>query len=117
MTLPVPTQDQVMGQLRTIIPALGTIASAFGFSAATANSYVNTALAAVGPISYVVVAVWQMISDSRRSIMKAAAKPVAPGVAPPQIVLPPEENALAQALPANVRTSDEVHVVKNGVVK
>lgn len=98
----VPSQDQVMGQLRVIIPALGTIATAFGVTAAEAGSYTQIGLVLVGPISYVVVAIWQLIADSRASIMAAAAKPVAPGVARPQIVLPPEEKALADALPSNV---------------
>jgi len=98
----VPSQDQVMGQLRIIIPALGTIVSAFGVSGATANNYADLALSMVGPISYLIVAIWSLIANSRASIMKAAAKPVAPGVAKPQIILPPEEKALADKLPDNV---------------
>lgn len=97
-----PTQDQVTGQLRVIIPALGTIVSAFGVNGATANHYVDLALSMVGPIAYLIVAIWSLIANSRSSIMAAAAKPVAPGIAPPQIILPQEEATLAAKLPHNV---------------
>jgi hypothetical protein len=98
----IPSQDQVMGQLRIIIPALGTIITAFGISQAEAGSYVQIALASIGPLSYLVVAVWSLIANSRESILKAAAKPAAPGLPAPQIVLPKEEADLAQKLPDNV---------------
>src|ERR1700761_2269358 len=98
----VPTQDQLMGQLRLIIPALGTIISAFGVSGATANSITNFLLTMVGPIAYVLVSMWSLLANSRESIMKAAAKPVAPGAPAPQIILPPQEAALAEKLPDNV---------------
>ncbi len=107
----VPTQDQVMGQLRVIIPALGTIVSAFGVSSASAGNYTAMAMTAVGPISYLVVAIWSLIANSRASIMAAASKPVAPGVAAPQIVLPKEESDLAKTLPSNVNTTETVKVV------
>ena len=107
----VPSQDQVMGQLRVIIPALSTIVSAFGVSGATANKYVDLSLSLVGPISYLVVAIWSLIANSRASIMKSASKPVDANTPPPQIVLPPQEADLAQALPANVNTSETVKVV------
>lgn len=98
----VPSQDQVMGQLRIIIPALGTIVSAFGVSGSAANQYANLALSMVGPISYLIVAVWSMIANSRASIMAAAAKPVDANTPAPQIILPAQEKALADKLPDNV---------------
>lgn len=98
----VPSQDQVMAQLRIIIPALGTIVTALGISQAEAGSYVQIALASVGPISYLVVAVWSMFANSRENIMKAAAKPVDANTPPPQIILPKQEAALADKLPDNV---------------
>ena len=107
MPLSVPSQDQVMGQLRIIIPALGTIVSAVGVNGATANHYADLALAMVGPISYLVVAIWSLVANSRASIMAAAAKPAAPGVPPPQIVLPPQEKALADVLPPNVTSKPQ----------
>lgn len=107
----VPSQDQVMGQLRTIIPALGMIVSAFGVSGATASHYSDLALAMVGPISYAIVAIWSLVANSRASIMASAAKPAAPGLDPPQIVLPKEEAALAQTLPDNVNTTETKKVV------
>lgn len=108
----VPTQDQVMGQLRTIIPALGTVVSALGISNADkVGGTVSALLAAVGPISYLVVAAWSFVANSRKSIMISAAKPVAPGVPAPQIVLPAQEADLAQALPSNVNTTETKKVV------
>jgi hypothetical protein len=70
MSLPVPSQDQVMGQLRAIIPALGTIVSALGVSGATANHYVDLALAMVGPIAYFVVAIWSLIANTQAAKIK-----------------------------------------------
>lgn len=98
----VPSQDQVMGQLRTIIPALGTIVSAFGVSQTQVGSWTQIATVAVGPISYIVVAIWSYIANSRASIMKAAAKPVDSNTPAPQIILPRQEAALAAKLPENV---------------
>lgn len=106
-----PSQDQVMAQLRVVIPALGTIASAFGVNGAAANSYVNMALTMVGPISYLVVAGWSMVANTRQSILLAAAKPAVPGGEKPQIVLPASEAVLAQKLPDNVNTTEAVVVV------
>lgn len=106
-----PSQDQVMGQLRVVIPALGTIVSAFGVSGATANHYADLALSLVGPISYFIVATWSLIANSRASIMASAAKPAAPGLPAPQIVLPKEEADLAQKLPDNVNTTETMKVV------
>jgi hypothetical protein len=109
--MPVITQDQVAGQLRVIIPAIGTIVSAIGISSTSVGYWSGIALASVGPISYIVVAVWSLIANSRASIIASAAKPVAPGVAAPQIVLPKEEADLAQTLPSNVNTVETVKVI------
>jgi hypothetical protein len=98
----VPSQDQVTAQLRLIIPALGTLVSAFGVASTQVNQYEQMAIVAVGPIAYFITSIWSLYANSRESIMKSAAKPVAPGVAPPQIVLPPEEAKLADKLPDNV---------------
>jgi hypothetical protein len=102
----VPSQDQVMGQLRIIIPALGTIVSAIGVSSGDVSKWVNIAMISVGPISYIVVAIWSLIANSRASIMAAAAKPVVPGAPAPQIVLPLQEKTLADALPSNVTAAN-----------
>jgi len=109
--MPIPTQDQLMGQLRVIIPALGTIVTAIGVSSTSVDHWTGIALAAVGPIAYVATAIWSLVANSRASILAAAAKPVAPGVAAPQIVLPKEEAAVAATLPSNVNTTDDVKVV------
>lgn len=107
----VPTQDQVMGQLRIIIPALGTIATAYGITTVQADTYTHLALTMIGPISYIVTAIWSLMANSRKSIMASAAKPVDANTPAPQIVLPVQEAALAQTLPANVVTTNDVKVV------
>lgn len=107
----VPTQDQVMGQLRVIIPAIGTVISAVGVSSTSVNYYVGIAMTAVGPIAYGITALWSLYANSRKSIMASAAQPVDANTPPPQIVLPKEEAALAQTLPSNVNTTETVRVV------
>ena len=102
----IPSQDQVMGQLRIIIPALGTIVTAFGVTSAQVGSWTQIALAMVGPISYFVVAIWSLIANSRSSILASAAKPVDANTPAPQIILPKEEAAIAAKLPANVTTAN-----------
>lgn len=98
----VPSQDQVVAQIRLVIPALGTIATAFGLQSTNVDHYTQAILVAAGPIAYFITAVWSLYANSRASIMASAAKPVAPGVPAPKIQLPHEEAALAEALPANV---------------
>jgi hypothetical protein len=107
----VPSQDQIVAQIRLIIPPLGVIVSAFGVSSSSVNSYEQMILVAAGPIAYGITVVWSLYANSRASIMAAAAKPVAPGVPPPQIVLPAQETALADSLPNNVNTTADVKVV------
>jgi hypothetical protein len=107
----VPSQDQIVAQIRLIIPPLGVIVSAFGVSSSSVNSYEQMILVAAGPIAYAITAIWSLYANSRASIMAAAAKPAAPGIAPPQIVLPVQETALAQTLPSNVNTTANVSVV------
>jgi hypothetical protein len=97
-----PSQDQLAGQLRLLITSLGAIATTLGVSGTTANFWVNLALSLTGPAIILGGIALTLIANSRKSIMTAAAKPAAPGLAPPQIVLPAQEKALADALPANV---------------
>lgn len=101
----IPSQDQVMGQLRVIIPALGTIVSAVGVSSGDVSKWENIAMISIGPISYIIVGIWQLVADSRASIMKAASKPLDANTPAPQIILPAQEKALADKLPANVTSA------------
>lgn len=71
--MPVPTQDQLMAQLRVAIPALGTLVSAFGVSSTQVDHYSGMALAMVGPISYIAVAVWSMFANTKKSIVMSVA--------------------------------------------
>jgi len=93
------------------MPIVGTMLTVFGLSSATANNIVNLVMTGAGPTITLAGIIWSFIANTRASIMAAAAKPVAPGVPAPQIVLPPQEAALAQTLPANVNTTETVQVV------
>ena len=69
----VPSQDQIMGQLRILIPAVGSIVSVLGiYSADKTGALVASLLTAVGPISYVIGAGWSLYANTRKSIMLAA---------------------------------------------
>lgn len=81
----VPSQDQVMAQLRIVIPALGTIVSAFGVNGATANHYVDLSLSMVGPISYLVIVVWSLIANTQANKIKSV-QAIATGLASPAAV-------------------------------
>lgn len=107
-----PSQDQIVAQLRILIPALGTIVTTAGWlTADQVGPIVSNLLIALGPIMYLTGAVWSFFANSRASIMASAAKPVSPNVPPPQIVLPMQEKALADTLPANVSTTATKKVV------
>jgi len=107
-----PSIDQVSGQLRVLIPALGTIATTAGLiSADKVGPIVSNSLIAIGPIMYLAAAIWSLIANSRRSILASAAKPVAPNVPPPEIVLSVQEAPLAAVLPDNVSTTETKKVV------
>jgi len=94
--------DQIAAIIRQLLPLLGGIMVTVGVSQTTASAWVNFALAVAGPVTIAGSAIWTAFANTRASIMASAAKPVAPGVPAPQIVLPRQEAALAQSLPANV---------------
>lgn len=99
----VPSTDQIMGLLRTYLPALGALMTAYGLTKEA--SWVTTAELTVGPLAIVICGVWTLVANMRSSIMKAAAKSAGPGIPPPQIVLPAQESALADKLPDNVTSA------------
>src|SRR6266446_101074 len=101
------TIDQAMAILRQVMPIVGTMLTVFGLSSATANGIVNLVMSGAGPALTLASLVWSFIANNRASIMAAAAKPVAPGVLPPQIILPVQEADLAQTLPSNVNTTQD----------
>lgn len=97
------TQDQFLGFVRQLLPFLAGIAVGHGYLNVSQAADLSTLILQIaGPLFIVGSTVWAFIANSRKSIMAAASKPVAPGVPPPQIVLPKEEKELADALPANV---------------
>ena len=95
-----PSQDQVAAQLRTLIPAVAAILTAYGY--AGASGWVSTSLLVVGPLSILICAIWALVANTREAIMRKASKPAVAGAEAPQIVLPATEKALADKLPDNV---------------
>lgn len=107
-----PSTDQAVAQLRILIPALGAMASTAGWlTAEQVGPLVSNSLIAIGPLMYLAGAIWSLVANTRASILASAAKPVAPDVPPPEIVLPVEEKALADVLPHNVSTTETKKVV------
>jgi hypothetical protein len=107
-----PSTDQLVAQLRILIPIIGTVISSIGWvSAEQMGPIVSNLLLAIGPIAYVSSSIWSLYANTRSSIMTSASKSVAPGVPAPQIVLPVQETALANSLPSNVSTSETKKVV------
>ncbi len=107
-----PSIDQMVAQLRILIPIIGTIVTALGWvSSDHIGPIVSNILIAIGPVSYIGTSVWSFIANSRASIMASAAKPYDANTPPPLIVLPVQEADLAQALPDNVQTTATQKVV------
>jgi hypothetical protein len=95
----IPTQEQVMAQLRILIPSICTALTAFGVSNTQAGSYQQIALACIAPLSYIIVGIWSVMANTRKAII---AKAATPGT---KIELPKEESKIADALPANVTSA------------
>lgn len=94
--------DQIVALIRQMLPLLGGIMLTLGVSSATETAWVNFAMEIAGPVTIAGSAIWTGFANTRASIMASAAKPAAPGVPSPQIVLPQQEAKLAASLPANV---------------
>lgn len=94
--------DQINAQLTVLAPSIGVLLTALGVSGEVDNAILKILVVSGGPLLILYGFIAQAIANKRSSIMAAAAKPIAPGVAAPQIVLPPQEKDLADSLPANV---------------
>lgn len=96
----VPSADQVTALLRTYLPALCTILTAYGLTREA--GWATTAILVAGPLAIVIVGIWTLISNTREAILRKAAKRKDANTPEPQIILPPQEKALADKLPDNV---------------
>jgi hypothetical protein len=96
----VPSGDQVAGLLRTYLPALFAVLTAYG--ATHDASLVTTAILVAGPLGLLVSGVWSLVANTRLAIIRRASKPKDANTPPPQILLPKQETALADKLPDNV---------------
>lgn len=67
------TQDQVMGLLRQILPIVGTLLAALGFSkiAAGIAGNMDIIIAIAGAVFNVASLVWALIANSKTSIVKS----------------------------------------------
>jgi hypothetical protein len=106
----VPTQDQVGGQLRAIIPALGVIVSTLGiYNADKTGALVAGLLTAVGPISYIITAIWSAIthlqSNQIATVAAIATGPASPVAASAQKAL--IEATAAVASDKSIRASED----------
>ena len=94
------TQDQLMAQLRIIIPALGTIVTAFGVGTASVNNAVGIAMASVGPISYIIMAIWSLYANTQKAqianVQQIAQGPASLNAVNAQTALIAATNAIAQ---------------------
>jgi hypothetical protein len=97
MASSVPSQEQMMAQLRLIIPALGTVVTAIGINSTAVNSWVGIAMASVGPISYVAVAIWSFAANTQAAKIKTV-QDIATGPASPAAVS--AQTAIIQAASA-----------------
>lgn len=69
-----PTQDQWMGQLRQILPVIGTLLTTLGIMTPEEwQSWFTLIMAAAGPIIIAGSVVWSWIANSRKSVMQSAA--------------------------------------------
>jgi hypothetical protein len=101
-----PSQDQLVGQLRILIPIIGAVISGLGWvSEARMGPIISNLLIALGPLSYLGSAIWSLYANSRHSILSSAAKPSADGELP-HIQLPKSEQDLAASLPSNVTVKE-----------
>jgi len=70
-----PSQDQVMAQLRQILPAVGWVLIFTGkVSAETWGQFISVALPALGGVFVLSSYAWAVIANTRASIMKSIAK-------------------------------------------
>lgn len=96
----IPSADQVAALLRTYLPALCAILTAYGLSREA--GWVTTAILVAGPLGILIVGIWTLVSNTRAAILRKAAKRKDANTPAPQIILAPEEKALADKLPDNV---------------
>jgi hypothetical protein len=96
----IPSGDQVAGLLRTYLPALFAILTAYG--ASREAGWVTTGILVAGPLGLLISGIWTLIANTREAILRKAAKRKDANTPAPQIILPPQESALADKLPDNV---------------
>lgn len=68
------SNDQITGQLRQILPILGSIAVALGWiSPEKSNLLISNILAVIGPIMIIAGIVWTAVANTQKAIMQSAA--------------------------------------------
>jgi hypothetical protein len=67
MAASIPSQDQVMAQLRIIIPALGTVITTIGVSSTAVGHWEGLIMASAGPIAYAICGVWSLVVNTQKA--------------------------------------------------
>ena len=106
----VPSTDQVTAQLRTYLPAVCTLLTAYGMTKEA--GWITTAEIVSGPLAIVICGLWSLIDNTREAILRKAAKAKDASTPAPQIFLAPQEKALADKLPDNVTVTPTVNAAK-----
>jgi hypothetical protein len=96
----IPSSDQVAGLLRTYLPALFAVFTAYG--ASREAGWVTTAILVAGPLGLLISGIWTLVANTREAILRKASKRKDANTPEPQIILPAQEKALADKLPDNV---------------
>jgi len=96
----IPSSDQIAALLRTYLPALCAILTAYGLTLEA--NWVTTAILVAGPLGIIITGAWTLIANTREAILRKAAKPKDASTPKPRIILPASESALADKLPDNV---------------
>lgn len=93
--------DQITGQLRQLLPILGSMAVALGWiSPEKANTLISNILAVIGPLMILGGIVWTAIANTQKAIAQSAA--AIPGTV---VVTTPE---LAKSTPEGNIVSNEM---------
>lgn len=92
------TTDQVVGLIRQLLPFMGGLLTAFGFSREDSSSLIANISEILGPSATIIGLIWSYEANSKKSILESASK--MPEVQ--QVQLTKEAHKLAATLPDNV---------------
>lgn len=99
-----PSQDQVVAQLRLLLPALGSMAIMLGImSPDLVGKWTTLILTAIGPAMIIGGMIWSLIANSKKSIITSVAN--MPEVQKIKLEPTVEARQLEAVTPENVKVS------------